>query len=165
MIKLNFIKTRLTSIITTPFILSSLFLGIGFTDKKLIAETIIPPATYEDLARYEWMGASYLCLSREMKFTRFLWFKQRFPFEKALSAATSTFVNAILVYHGGLIENNGEVITVDPNRLYENGSFMILAGAMQYCPDLIPEKSRKQFEEINALYLQQLEAFENQNNQ
>ena len=162
MINSKSVKSKLVSIITTPLILSSLFIGIGSSSRKLLAETTLSPATYEELARYEWMGINYVCIAREMQFTRFLWFKQRFPFEKALSVATSTFVNTVLAHHGGLIEDKEEAIAIDPNRLYENGSFMILGGAIQYCPDLVPKKSKTQFEEINAIFQQQLEAIESQ---
>ena len=64
MMKSKSIKSKLVSIITTPIILSSLFIGIGSSARKLIAETTISPATYEDLARYEWMGINYVCIAR-----------------------------------------------------------------------------------------------------
>ena len=160
-----FINAKLVSIITTPIIFTSFFFGINSFSKKLLAETNIYPATYEELARYEWMGISYVCISREMKFNGIFWSKQRFPFENALSVATSTFVNSILAHHGGQIENNGEVFEIDPNRLYENASFLILAGAIQYCPDLVPKKSKDQFDEINSILLEELEELDIQNNQ
>ena len=157
MIKLKLISTKILTIISAPLILSGFFLDIAFIDRKLLAETTLSPANAEDLALYEGMGVTYVCIATGKKI--------KFKFEKALSVAASTFVNVIQAKHGGAIEENGEEIKVDLNRLYNNASFRILGGAINACSENVPKKSKKLFEKELERIQKEFEAIQNQNNQ
>ena len=96
------------------------------------------PATDGDMYFYKQVGISYFCLAR----------KANVEFPKAISIASNNFALIVSSKHGGLIEEVGdEKLT---NEQIYNGSYLqLLEGAIQVCPDYIPEEEKKKF--LNTL--------------
>ena len=81
------------------------------------------------------MGASYLCIAT----------KAEVDFGKGLGIASATFANVITGKHGGLIKNLGSE-KLDQKKLYNAGTFQIVASALKICPESIPEDIKKDYE-------------------
>ncbi len=81
------------------------------------------------------MGASYLCISS----------KAEVPFTKGLGIASATFANVIIGKHGSFVKELGDE-KIDDKRLYNAGTFQIVASALNICPDSIPKDVKKDYE-------------------
>ena len=106
---------------------------------KLSAEANVNkyiPASSEELTLYRQIGVSYLCLARQAEV----------DFPKSISIASNNFSLIISKKHGGLLEELG------PDKLSNDqilkGSYLqLIEGAIQVCPDKVPEKEKKKFSE------------------
>ena len=85
---------------------------------------------------YRQIGTSYLCLARQSKV----------EFSKAISIASNNFTLLIAKKHGGLIEELGnEKLTND--KVYQGSYLQLMEGAIQVCPEHVPEEDKKNFME------------------
>ena len=101
------------------------------SDKKEINFT---PASDEDIFLYRQIGISYLCMARQIDI----------EFPKAISLAAKNYALLISSRHGGFIKELGtEKI---PNKNIYNGAILqLLDGAIQNCPDMVPEEDKTKF--------------------
>jgi len=138
--------------IFVPFFLLALLLDFNYYKKEVFSDSNIKPASADDIALYEGMGVSYVCVASRKEID--------LDFEKSLNVATATFVNVIRSKHGSkvmdLINKKTKEVKVEPEILGFNGKVRILGKAIQVCPDNIPEKSKEEFSKL----IKQIENFE-----
>jgi len=92
------------------------------------------PASKEEMNLYRQIGISYFCLARQAKV----------EFSQSISIASNNFVLLVSKKHGGLIEEIGdEKLTND--QIYQGSYLQLIEGAMQLCPDQVPEEDKKKF--------------------
>ena len=92
------------------------------------------PASREEMNLYRQIGISYLCLARQAKV----------EFPKSISIASNNFVLIILRKHGGLIKEIGDKkLTID--QIYHGAYLQLAEGAIQLCPDQVPEEEKNKF--------------------
>ena len=118
-------------IIILPF---SIF-EINALNKQIKAEKNLVAASEKDLFLYRQMGASYLCIAS----------KAEVDFNKGLGIASATFANVIVGKHGGAIKELGNE-KLDEKKLYNAGTFQIVGSALNICPESIPKKIKKEYE-------------------
>ena len=121
-----------------PFLLLSILLDVNFYKSVVHANLDIKPANENDLALYEGMGVSYLCIASRKEI--------KLDFQKSLGVAASTFVAVIQSKHGSKLIEKDKEITVTNKVLFENAAFRILGRAIQTCPDNVPKKSKQEFD-------------------
>ena len=92
------------------------------------------PASREEMNLYRQIGISYFCLARQAKV----------EFPKSISIASNNFSLIISNKHGGLIEETGDKKLTN-NQIYQGSYLQLIEGAIQLCPDLVPEEEKKNF--------------------
>ena len=133
---LNFYLKRILKLLGISIILPISILEINTINKQIKAETNLTAASEKDLFLYRQMGASYLCIAS----------KAEVDFNKGLGVASATFANVIVGKHGGVIKALGKD-KLDEKKLYNAGTFQILGSALNICPENIPDKIKKDYEE------------------
>ena len=123
-----------------PFLLLGLLLDFNFHKRAVHANLDVKPANENDLALYEGMGVSYLCIASRKEI--------KLDFQKSLGVAASTFVAVIQSKHGSKLIEKDKEITVTNKVLFENAAFRILGRAIQTCPDNVPKKSKEEFNKL-----------------
>ena len=92
------------------------------------------PASRDEMNLYRQIGISYFCLARQAKV----------EFPQSISIASNNFVLIISKKHGGLIEEVGaKKLTND--QIYQGSYLQLMEGAIQLCPNLVPEDERQKF--------------------
>ena len=92
------------------------------------------PANSKEMNLYRQIGTSYFCLARQAEV----------GFPKSISIASNNFVLLVSKKHGGLIEEVGdEKLTND--QIYQGSYLQLIEGAIQLCPDQVPEEDKKKF--------------------
>ena len=92
------------------------------------------PASTEEMYLYKQIGISYVCLARQAEV----------EFEKSISIASNNFALIVSSKHGGLIEEiGGEKLT--NNQIYKGSYLQLIEGAIQLCPDQVPEEEKNEF--------------------
>ena len=140
----NLYSKRILNFFSFPILLYLIFFNISIFNKEVKSEKKLLAATEKDLFLYRQMGASYLCISS----------KAEVDFSKGLGIASATFANVIIGKHGGLVKELGDK-KIDEKRLYNAGTFQIVASALNICPENIPKEVKKD-------YAKQLKKFTNQ---
>ena len=97
-------------------------------------EINIIPASDEDIFLYRQIGISYLCMARQIEV----------EFPKAISLAAKNYALLISSRHGGLIKELGKEKLPDQN-IYNGAILQILDGAINNCPEMVPEEDKKKF--------------------
>ena len=120
------------------FLLLGLLLDLNFPRRSARANFDIKPANENDLALYEGMGVSYLCLASRKEIN--------LDFQKSLGVAASTFVAVVQSKHGNKVKERDKEIEVKNKVLFENAALRILGRAIQTCPDNVPKKSKQEFD-------------------
>tara|TARA_S200000501_G_scaffold291740_1_gene276990 strand:+ start:696 stop:1139 length:444 start_codon:yes stop_codon:yes gene_type:complete len=130
---------KLVKIFSTPLIISTVFFNINPELNKVKSNNKLIPADVNDLALYQGMGISYVCTATRKGID--------FDFRKSLSVASTTFVTIVQQKHGGLIfeGKKKKEKKVDPNTLYQNVSFRLIGGALDVCPNSVPDKIENEF--------------------
>ena len=101
------------------------------TNKK---EIKFVPANREEMNLYRQIGISYFCLARQSKV--------KFPL--SISIASNNFALIISKKHGGLIEEIGDKKLTN-EQIYQGSYLQLIEGAIQLCPDQVPEEDKKKF--------------------
>ena len=140
----NSYSKKILNFFSFPILLYLIFFDINIFNKEIKSEQKLLAATEKDLFLYRQMGASYLCISS----------KANVDFNKGLGIASATFANVITGKHGGLVKELGDK-KIDQKRLYNAGTFQIVASALNICPDIIPK-------DVKSDYEKQLKQFVNQ---
>ena len=100
------------------------------------------PANSEEMNLYRQIGISYLCLARQAKV----------EFPTSISIASNNFALIVSKKHGGLIEEVGDEKLTN-KQIYQGSYLQLIEGAIQLCPDQVPEDNKKKFlkavEQIN----------------
>ena len=92
------------------------------------------PASREEMNFYRQIGISYFCLARQ----------SQIDFPKSISIASNNFTLLVSKKHGSLIEEvGGKKLTND--QIYQGSYLQIIEGAIQLCPDQVPEEDKKKF--------------------
>ena len=133
---INFYSKRIFKLLSVSLFLSFMFLDIFTINKQIKSEEKLLAATEKDLFLYRQMGASYLCIAS----------KAEVDFKKGLGIASATFANVIVGKHGGAIKELGDE-KLDEKRLYNAGTFQIVGSALNICPESVPKKIKKDYEE------------------
>ena len=92
------------------------------------------PATREEMNFYRQIGVSYFCLARQAKV----------EFNQSISIATNNFTLIVSQKHGGLIEEIGDKKLTN-DQVYQGSYFQLIEGAIQLCPDQVPDEDKKEF--------------------
>ena len=92
------------------------------------------PASREEMNLYRQIGISYFCLARQAKV----------EFTQSISIASNNFVLLVSKKHGGLIEEIGDKKLTN-DQIYQGSYLQIIEGAIQLCPDQVPEEDKKKF--------------------
>ena len=103
-------------------------------------ETNFLPASKEDIDLYRQIGISYFCLSRNAKV----------EFPKAIYIASSNFSLIISNKHGSLIEEIGDKKLTN-DQIYQGSYLQLIEGAIQLCPDQVPEEEKNKFQKAVEL--------------
>tara|TARA_B100000965_G_C19567632_1_gene747549 strand:- start:700 stop:1131 length:432 start_codon:yes stop_codon:yes gene_type:complete len=106
-------------------------LGNNISEKD---ETVIAPATSEEMFFYRQIGISYVCLARQAKI----------EFPQSISIASNNFALIVSKKHGGLIEELGDDKLTN-NQIYQGAYIQLIEGAIQLCPDQVPEEEKEKF--------------------
>ena len=92
------------------------------------------PASREEMNFYRQIGISYFCLARQ----------SQIDFPKSISIASNNFTLLVSKKHGSLIEEvGGGKLTND--QIYQGSYLQIIEGAIQLCPNQVPEEQKKKF--------------------
>ena len=132
---INFYSKRILNLLGISLVIPITLLGINLLNKQIKAEKILIAASEKDLFLYRQMGASYLCIAS----------KAEVDFKKGLGIASATFANVIIGKHGGAIKELGNE-KLDEKKLYNAGTFQIVGSALNICPESIPKKIKKEYE-------------------
>tara|TARA_B100000700_G_C15007117_1_gene839105 strand:- start:961 stop:1419 length:459 start_codon:yes stop_codon:yes gene_type:complete len=92
------------------------------------------PASPKEMNLYRQIGISYLCLARQAKV----------DFPKSISIASNNFTLIVSKKHGGLIEEIGDKQLTN-DQIYQGSYLQLIEGAIQLCPDEVPEEEKKKF--------------------
>ena len=92
------------------------------------------PASREEMNFYRQIGISYFCLARQSKV----------EFSKSISIASNNFALLISKKHGGLIEEIGDQKLTN-EQVFQGSYLQLIEGAIQLCPDQVPEDEKKKF--------------------
>ena len=105
-------------------------------------EIKVAPATSDDMYFYKQIGISYVCLARQAKV----------EFPQSISIASNNFALIVSSKHGGLIEEVGDEKLTN-KQIYQGSYLQLIEGAIQLCPDQVPEEEKEKFakalEELN----------------
>ncbi len=93
------------------------------------------PAREEDLFLYRAIGATYICVAREVDI----------EFSKASAIAAITYVNLIEGKHGGKLESYPDKV-FSRKELVFGANNQLVPAAVEYCPDKVPKETKKQVE-------------------
>ena len=140
----NLYSKRILKIFSFPILLYLIFFNFNIFNKEVKSEKKLLAATEKDLFLYRQMGASYLCISS----------KAQVDFNKGLGIASATFANVIIGKHGGLVKELGDK-KIDQKRLYNAGTFQIVASALNICPDSIPKEVKKDYDKQLKQFINQ----------
>tara|TARA_Y100001968_G_scaffold322967_1_gene359916 strand:+ start:163 stop:606 length:444 start_codon:yes stop_codon:yes gene_type:complete len=100
-------------------------------------ETNLFPASREDVNLYRQIGTSYFCLAR----------KAKVDFPKSISIASSNFALIISEKHGSFIGEIGDKKLTN-DQIYQGSYLQLIEGAIQLCPDQVPEEEKEKFIEV-----------------
>ena len=131
----NFYSKIIYRLLGISLFLPFALFGVNATNRQLKAEKNLIAASEKDLFLYRQMGASYLCIAS----------KADVDFNKGLGIASATFANVIIGKHGGVIKQLGDQ-KLDEKKLYNAGTFQIVASALNICPESVPKKIKKDYE-------------------
>ena len=131
----NFHPKRLLKFLSIGIVISFALLDFNSSNKQIKAEKNVIAASEKDIFLYRQMGASYLCIAS----------KAEVDFNKGLGIASATFANVIIGKHGGAIKELGNK-KLTQKKLYNSGTFQIVGGALNICPESIPKKIKKDYE-------------------
>ena len=92
------------------------------------------PATDEDIFLYRQIGINYLCMARQIEV----------EFPKAISLAAKNYALLISSRHGGMIKDLGNEKLPEKN-IYNGAILQLLDGAINSCPELVPEEDKQKF--------------------
>ena len=92
------------------------------------------PASREEMNLYRQIGISYFCLARQAKV----------EFPQSISIASNNFALIISKKHGGLIEEIGDKKLTN-DQIYQGSYLQLIEGAIQLCPDQVPQNDKKKF--------------------
>ncbi len=120
-----------------PICLFGFTLDMNLSNQEIHANIKLEPASEEDLYLYKGMGASYLCIAS----------RAGIDYSKAITVATTTFVQVLEGKHGGLIKELGD-IKLEREKLFGGAELQIVGTALKYCPDSIPEEVAKKVNDI-----------------
>ena len=101
------------------------------SDKK---EFKFIPASDEDIFLYRQIGINYLCMARQIEV----------EFPKAISLAAKNYALLISSRHGGMIKDLGNEKLPEKN-IYNGAILQLLDGAINSCPELVPEEDKQKF--------------------
>tara|TARA_B100001029_G_C14804465_1_gene308869 strand:+ start:184 stop:645 length:462 start_codon:yes stop_codon:yes gene_type:complete len=92
------------------------------------------PASREEMNFYRQIGISYFCLARQ----------SQIDFPKSISIASNNFTLLVSKKHGSLIDEVGDKKLTN-DQIYQGSYLQIIEGAIQLCPDQVPEEDKKKF--------------------
>ena len=104
----------------------------NITSKK--SEINLTPASVEEMYFYKQIGVTYFCLARQSKV----------EFPKSISIASNNFALIVTNKHGGLIEEVGDQKLTN-DQLLQGSYLQLIEGAINLCPDEVPEDERSKF--------------------
>ena len=91
-------------------------------------------ASRQQMNLYRQIGISYFCLARQAEV----------EFTKSISIASNNFALIVSKKHGGLIEELGDK-KLSNDQIYQGSYLQIMEGAIQLCPDQVPEEDKEIF--------------------
>jgi len=92
------------------------------------------PASREEMNFYRQVGITYFCLARQ----------DEIEFPKSISIASKNFALIVSKKHGGFIEEVGEE-KLTSDQIYQGAYLQLVEGAIQLCPNQVPEDDKKTF--------------------
>ena len=141
---LSFYSKKILKFFGISLILPFTIFEIYIINNQIKAENNLISASEKDLFLYRQMGASYLCIAS----------KAEVDFNKGLGIASATFANVIIGKHGGAIKELGSK-KLDEKRLYNAGTFQIVASALNICPESIPKNIKNDYEKKLKQFVKQ----------
>ena len=104
------------------------------TDSSNKNEIKLIPASRDEMNLYRQIGISYFCLARQAKV----------EFPQSISIASNNYALIVSKKHGGFIEETGDEKLTN-NQLYQGSYLQLIEGAIQLCPDSVPEEEKEKF--------------------
>ena len=132
---INFYSKRIIKLLAISLTFLFPIFEINTINNQIKAKTKLTAASEQDIFLYRQMGASYLCIAS----------RAEVDFDKGLGVASATFANVIFGKHGGVIKALGNE-KLDEKKLYNAGTFQIIGSALNICPESIPDKIKKDYE-------------------
>ncbi len=119
--------------ITFGFLLFPFALGTFVSSALANDESEKKAATEQDLFLYRAIGATYICVARELDI----------EFSKAAAIASITYVNLLEGRHGGKIKSVGDK-AFNRKELIFGANNQLVPAAVEYCPKQVPKKTKKE---------------------
>ena len=123
--------------LSVPFFFLAILFNINPKIDEVRAKDKIIPANEKDLDLYRSMGITYLCTTSTKGTDA--------DFEKSLVVATNLFSTVMQQKHGGLIIEGKKKQKLEPRSLQNNIMFQLVGGAINFCPNNVPEVMEKEF--------------------
>ena len=95
-------------------------------------------ANNEDIVTYVNISIATFCEARG----------QKVDFQKSMAIAIAAQGYPIFSKHGGLVP--GSTKPLEERKFIGNASYMVMAGSMQFCPQMIPDAEKAKFEKAVA---------------
>ncbi len=128
---------RSTSFRLLPFALACLFFSSSSAFAWPRGKKKIRPASDDQVFLYRGIGASYVCNARTADI----------EFPKAVGIAAATYAQLLNGRHGGRVASAGKE-KLSPKQLFAGAEFQIITGALQYCPEKVPQDVKEKVDAI-----------------
>ena len=94
------------------------------------------PATAEEIFLYRGIGSSFVCNAQAAGV----------EFSKAVGISAATYAQVLNGRHGGYVASAGDKKLTN-KQLFSGAEFQVVTGALQYCPDEVPDDVKSKVEE------------------
>ena len=125
---LKFFRKISFSFLLFPFVLGAFVIPVIAKD-----ESKNMPANEQDLFLYRAIGATYICVARELDI----------DFDKAVAISAITYVNLLEGRHDSRIKAVGEK-QFSRKELIFGANNQLIPAAVEYCPKKVPSKTKKE---------------------
>ena len=124
--------------LSIQFLYLSVLFSVNPKLNEVRASNNIIPANDKDIDLYRNMGITYICSASAKG--------NESDFEQSLVVAANLFSTVIQQKHGGFIkEGKKKQQKLEARSLQNNIMFQLVGGAINYCPNNVPEVMEKEF--------------------
>ena len=130
--------------VLSALLLASPIAFLGFLSEPVLSKdkTTKKPATLEEQFLYQKIGGLNICIGLAADI----------EFRKAAGVSATTYAEYVKIYHDSkvLIRNEKNKLVpqeVPPKALYKGAEVYVIASAIRYCPDQVPQDAKDYIED------------------